>query len=33
VAQLRRDHPPEVILPALFGCLGLVDIQTIDSVV
>lgn len=33
VAQLRREHPPEVILPALFGCLGLVDIQTIDTVV
>lgn len=33
VAQLRRDHPPEIILPALFGCQGLVDIKTIDSVV
>jgi hypothetical protein len=33
VAQLRREHPPETILPALFGCRGLVDIKTIDSVV
>ncbi|MDX2437314.1 MAG: hypothetical protein QNL88_09715 [Acidobacteriota bacterium] len=33
VAELRRRHPPEIILPALFGCRGLVDIKTIDSVV
>ena len=32
VAQLRRDHPPEKILPALYGCRGLVDIATIDGV-
>jgi hypothetical protein len=32
VAALRRAHPPERILPALYGCCGLVDIQTIDSV-
>lgn len=32
VAKLRREHPPETILPALFGCRGLVDVRTIDSV-
>jgi hypothetical protein len=32
VAELRRKHPPERVLPALFGCNGLVDIQTIDQV-
>ncbi len=32
VAELRRQHPPERILPALYGCRGLVDIQTIDQV-
>jgi hypothetical protein len=31
VARLRREHPPETILPALFGCRGLVDVKTIDS--
>jgi hypothetical protein len=32
VAALRRAYPPERILPALYGCNGLVDIQTIDLV-
>jgi hypothetical protein len=32
VAELRRRHPPDVILPAIFGCRGLVDIATIDHV-
>lgn len=32
VAQLRRAHPAERVLPAIYGCNGLVDIQTIDSV-
>jgi len=32
VAALRRAYPPEQILPALYGCRGLVDIQTIDLV-
>lgn len=32
VAQLRRIHPPERVLPAIYGCMGLVDIQTIDLV-
>lgn len=30
VAALRREHPPEKLLPALFGCRGLVDVVTID---
>jgi hypothetical protein len=29
VASLRRHHPPEVILPALYGCRGLVDVVTV----
>jgi len=32
VAQMRRSHAPEKILPALYGCRGLVDIETINSV-
>jgi hypothetical protein len=32
VAALRRAYPPERILPALYSCRGLVDIQTIDLV-
>jgi hypothetical protein len=32
VAQLRRDHPADRILPAIYGCYGLVDIQTVDLV-
>ena len=32
VAQLRRLHPAHVILPAIYGCSGLVDIVTIDEV-
>jgi hypothetical protein len=31
VAELRRRYPPEVILPALYGCLGIVDIVTIEA--
>ena len=30
VAALRRAHPPERVLPALYGCCGLVDVKTID---
>jgi len=30
VAYLRRLHPPERVLPAIYGCNGMVDIQTID---
>jgi hypothetical protein len=32
VAELRRLHPANKVLAALYGCGGLVDIQTIDSV-
>jgi hypothetical protein len=31
VAELRRRHPPEQVIPALFGCKGLVDIVTVDA--
>jgi hypothetical protein len=31
VAQLRRIHPPDRILPAIYGCSGLADIVTIDE--
>jgi hypothetical protein len=33
VAELRRRHKPEVVLPAIYGCLGLVDIVTVDEAV
>ena len=32
LAELRRKHPPEKILPAIYGVKGLVDVQTIDRV-
>ncbi len=32
VAELRRKFAPEQVLPALYGCNGLVDIETIDLV-
>lgn len=32
VARLRRTHPAERVLPAIYGCDGLVDIETIDLV-
>jgi hypothetical protein len=31
VAELRRQHPPEHVLPALYGCSGLVDITTVEQ--
>ncbi len=31
VAELRRQYPAERIIPALFGCLGLVDITTVEA--
>jgi hypothetical protein len=31
VAELRRRHPPEKLLPVLYGCAGLVDCTTIES--
>jgi hypothetical protein len=33
VADLRRKHPPERVLPALYGCRGLADILTIDAAI
>ncbi len=32
VAELRRRHPPDRIIPALYQALGLVDVVTIDRV-
>ena len=32
VAHLRRKYPAERVLPVIYGCNGLVDIQTIDLV-
>jgi hypothetical protein len=31
VADLRRRHPPEKLLPVLYGCAGLVDCTTIEE--
>ena len=33
VAEWRRRHPSRVILPALYGCQGLVDVVTINEVI
>ena len=33
VAELRRRHPPEKVIPALYFCRGIVDVVTIDRVV
>jgi hypothetical protein len=32
VAQLRREFPDEKVIPALYGCSGLVDVITIENV-
>ncbi len=32
VAELRRKYPPERVLPAIYGCYGLVDIETVHEV-
>jgi hypothetical protein len=32
VAELRRKFPTQRVLPAIFGCHGLVDIATVDEV-
>ncbi|HZA13664.1 MAG TPA: hypothetical protein VE618_04185, partial [Myxococcaceae bacterium] len=32
VAELRRRHPPEKVIPALYQAFGLVDVVTIDRV-
>jgi hypothetical protein len=31
VAALRRRHPPEAFLPALYGCRGVVDVVTLEA--
>ncbi len=31
VARLRRKHPPPAVLPALYGCRGLVDVVTVRT--
>jgi hypothetical protein len=31
VAELRRRHPPQRLLPALYGCSGLMDVTTIRT--
>jgi hypothetical protein len=31
VAELRRTHSPDKLLPVLYGCAGLVDVVTIDK--
>jgi hypothetical protein len=33
VAQLRREHRPEIVLPAIYGCFGIVDCVTVTDVV
>jgi hypothetical protein len=33
VAALRKRHPPRAILPALFGCRGLVDVVTVGRAI
>jgi hypothetical protein len=32
VAELRRRYPTDRVLPAIYGCHGLVDIETVDEV-
>jgi hypothetical protein len=33
VAALRRSHPPEKLLPALYGANGLVDVATLERAI
>lgn len=33
VAELRRKYRPERVLPALYGCKGLVDVTTVESAI
>ena len=33
VARLRRQYPAEKVLPALYGCNGLVDALTVEQVI
>jgi hypothetical protein len=32
VAQMRRTYPADKVLPAIFGCYGLVDIEMVDEI-
>lgn len=32
IAELRRQYPADKVLPAIYGCYGLVDINTVDDV-
>ncbi len=32
IAELRRTYPVERVLPAIYGCNGLVDIETVEQV-
>jgi hypothetical protein len=32
VAELRRKYAPKDVLPAIYGCNGLVDIETVERV-
>jgi hypothetical protein len=33
VAELRRQHPATAVIPAIYGCRGLVDVVTIDKAI
>lgn len=33
VAALRKAHPPAKVLPALFGCRGVVDLTTVEEAI
>ena len=33
VAELRRRYPPSLLLPAIYGCRGLVDIMTVEKAI
>jgi hypothetical protein len=33
VAELRRRYPSKLLLPALYGCRGLVDIMTVEDAI
>jgi len=32
IAELRRTYPAERVLPAIYGCNGLVDIETVEQI-
>jgi hypothetical protein len=33
VVELRKKYPPDKVLPALYGCRGLVDLATVESAI